>query len=101
MADGPGRPGSPVAFPRQPGQVLRRARQAPGAAAVPGECAGVRPASLGLQIALARFWRPAMVRRRKGDFMQETPPPARFKADMPQIPGVGSSPATSVAWSGK
>jgi hypothetical protein len=68
---------------------------------VPGECAGVRPASLGLQIHLARFWRPAMVRRRKGDFMQETPPPARFKTDMPQIPGVGSSSATPAAWPGK
>ena len=33
--------------------------------------------------------------------MQETLPPTKFKAEMPQIPGVGGSPATSAAWSGK
>jgi hypothetical protein len=33
--------------------------------------------------------------------MQGTPPPTRFKADMPQIPGVGDSSATPPAWVGK
>src|SRR5271165_6445060 len=33
--------------------------------------------------------------------MHETPPPARFKAEMPQIPGVGDSSATPAALAGK
>jgi len=33
--------------------------------------------------------------------MQETPPPTKFKAEMPQIPGVGDSSATSPIWAGK
>jgi hypothetical protein len=33
--------------------------------------------------------------------MQETPPPTRFKADMPQIPGVGDSSAPSSSFAAK
>jgi len=33
--------------------------------------------------------------------MQETPPPTKFKAEMPQIPGVGDSSATSPIWAAK
>jgi hypothetical protein len=33
--------------------------------------------------------------------MQETPQPEKFKAEMPQIPGVSGSPAASSIWAGK